>query len=103
MITISGDERPGSIFQFSSYLAEKGVNITDLYGDTQAGRFVLVSEVQVPPQWDIGMLQADLEHLGQQTRFHGADAARKPFHGDERIAAPARDEPIRDTSPHAEN
>lgn len=69
VITIMGDDRPGSVFRLSSYLAEKGVNITDLYGDTQQGRFVLVSQVQVPPQWDIGMLQADLEHIGLELGF----------------------------------
>lgn len=69
IITIIGEDRPGSIFRFSSYLAEKGVNITDLYGDTQHGRFMLVSEVQVPPQWNIAMLQADLENLGQELGF----------------------------------
>ena len=41
----------------------------DLYGNRQESRFVLVSQVQVPPQWDIGMLQADLEHLGQEMGF----------------------------------
>jgi glycine cleavage system transcriptional repressor len=69
IITVMGDDRPGSVFRFSSYLAEKGVNITDLYGDTQQGRFVMVSQVQVPPQWNIAMLQADLEHLGQELGF----------------------------------
>lgn len=69
VITIIGEDRPGSIFRVSSYLAEKGVNITDLYGDTQQGRFMLVSEVQVPPQWDIAMLQADLEHIGMELGF----------------------------------
>lgn len=69
VVTIIGEDRPGSVFRFSSYLAEKGVNIVDLYGDTQQGRFLLVSEVQVPPQWDIGMLQADLEHIGQELGF----------------------------------
>lgn len=69
VVTMIGEDRPGSIFRFSSYLAEKGVNITDLYGDTRQGRFMLVSEVQVPPHWDIAMLQADLEHLGQELGF----------------------------------
>lgn len=69
IITVMGDDRPGTVFRFSSYLAEKGVNITDLFGDRQQNRFVLVSQVQVPPQWDIAMLQADLEHLGQEMGF----------------------------------
>ncbi len=69
VITVMGEDQPGTIFRVSSYLAEKGVNITDLYGDRQQNRFVLVSQVQVPPQWDIAMLQADLEHLGEQLGF----------------------------------
>jgi glycine cleavage system transcriptional repressor len=69
IVTIMGEDRPGTISRFSNYMAEKGVNITDLYGDRQESRFVLVSQVQVPPQWDIGMLQADLEHLGQEMGF----------------------------------
>jgi glycine cleavage system transcriptional repressor len=69
VITVMGEDRPGTIFRVSSYLAEKGVNITDLYGDRQQNRFVLVSQVQVPPQWDIAMLQADLEHMGEQLGF----------------------------------
>lgn len=69
VVTIIGEDRPGTIFRFSSYLAEKGVNIIDLYGDSQQGRFLLVSEVQVPSQWDITMLQADLEHMGQELGF----------------------------------
>lgn len=69
IVTVMGEDRPGTVSRFSSYLAEKGVNITDLYGDRQESRFVLVSQVQIPPQWDIGMLQADLEHLGQEMGF----------------------------------
>ncbi len=69
VITVIGEDQPGTVFRVSSYLAEKGVNITDLYGDRQQNRFVLVSQVQVPPQWDIAMLQADLEHLGEQLGF----------------------------------
>ena len=30
---------------------------------------MLVSQVQVPPQWNIAMLQADLEHIGQELGF----------------------------------
>ncbi len=69
VITVIGEDQPGTIFRVSSYLAEKGVNITDLYGDRQQNRFVLVSQVQVPPQWNIAMLQADLEHIGEQMGF----------------------------------
>ncbi len=69
VVTIMGEDRPGTIYRFASYLAEKGVNITDLYGENKQGHFVLVSQVQVPPQWDIAMLQADLEHLGQELGF----------------------------------
>jgi glycine cleavage system transcriptional repressor len=69
IITAFGEDRPGTIFRFCSYLAEKGVNIVDLYGNRQGERFVLISQVQIPPQWDIAMLQADLEYQGQELGF----------------------------------
>jgi len=69
IITAFGEDRPGTIFRFTSYLADKGVNIVDLYGDRADDRFVLISQVQIPPQWDLAMLQADLEHMGAELGF----------------------------------
>ncbi len=69
IITAFGEDRPGTIFRFTSYLADKGINIVDLYGDRADDQFVLISQVQIPPQWDLEMLQADLEHMGAELGF----------------------------------
>ena len=76
VITAFGPDKPGVLLRFSQYLAGKDINIIDLYGDRKAPRdpgrgedFVLISQVQIPPHWDIAMLQADLEHIGQEEGF----------------------------------
>lgn len=69
VVTCFGPDSPGVIHRFSALLAEKGVNIVDLYGQLSGGQFVLVSQVQIPRQWDLAMLQADLEHLGREQKY----------------------------------
>lgn len=64
VVTCFGPDAPGVIFRFSSLLADKGINIVDLYGQLDGGQFVLISQVQVPRRWDLAMLRADLEQLG---------------------------------------
>ena len=69
VVTCFGPDAPGVIARFSGLLAEKGINIVDLYGELTGSQFVLVSQVQIPPRWDLAMLQADLEHLGREQGF----------------------------------
>ena len=69
VITASGPDKPGVLLQFSQYLAGKDINIVDLYGDRTESNFVLISQVEVPRQWDIRQLQADLEEMGRETGF----------------------------------
>ncbi len=69
VVTAFGEDRPGIIRQFSEYLASKDVNIVDLYGSLQGGEFVLSSQVEIPANWDITMLQTDLEELGKELGF----------------------------------
>jgi len=69
VITAFGEDRPGIVRRFSQYLAGKDVNIIDLYGDRSGDRFVLISQVELPPRWDIQMLQADLEEIGKEEGF----------------------------------
>jgi glycine cleavage system transcriptional repressor len=63
IITAFGADQAGVVLRFSRYLADKGINITDLYGTVAEGQFILTGQVCVPARWDIRMLQADLEHL----------------------------------------
>lgn len=69
VISAFGKDQPGIVRRFSQYLAGKDVNIVDLYGDRKGGEFVLIGQVEVPTRWDIRMLQADLEHMGEELGF----------------------------------
>lgn len=69
VITAFGPDREGIILRFSRFLADKGINIVDLFGNRQDNRFVLVGQVQVPRRWDIAMLQTDLEHLAAEAGY----------------------------------
>ena len=69
VVTCFGPDAPGVIYRFSSLLADKGVNIVDLYARLDGQQFVLISQVHVPCQWDLPMLQADLEALGAEQGF----------------------------------
>ncbi len=69
VITAFGKDKPGIIYRLSQYLAGKDINVVDLYWDTKAEDFVLVAQVEIPTQWEIRMLQADLEEMGKEQGF----------------------------------
>ncbi len=69
VITAFGQDQPGIVRRFSQYLAGKDINIVDLYGDRTGEEFVLIGQVEVPTHWDIRMLQADLEQMGEELGF----------------------------------
>ena len=69
VVTAFGQDRPGIVLRFSQYLAGKDINIIDLYGDRTGEEFVLISQVEIPQRYDIGMLQADLEEMGNELGF----------------------------------
>ena len=69
VITAFGQDKPGIVRRFSQYLAEKDINIIDLYGGPKGDDFVLVSQVEIPARWEITMLQADLEEMGKEEGF----------------------------------
>jgi len=69
VITAFGKDQPGIVRRFSQYLAGKDINIVDLYGDRTGEEFVLIGQLEVPKRWDIRMLQADLEQMGEELGF----------------------------------
>jgi len=69
VITAFGKDQPGIVRHFSQYLAGKDINITDLYGDRTGDDFVLIGQLEVPTRWDLRLLQADLEQMGQELGF----------------------------------
>ena len=70
VITAFGRDRNGIVSAFSRYLAEKDVNIIDLYGNrTGKEEFLLISQVEVDARHDIQNLQLDLEGIGSELGF----------------------------------
>lgn len=69
VISAFGEDQPGIVRRFSQYLASKDINIVDLYGDRTGNEFVLIGQVEVPVRWDVRMMQADLEQMGQELGF----------------------------------
>jgi len=69
VITAFGADQPGIVRRFSQYLASKDINIVDLYGDRSGDEFVLIGQLEVPTKWDIRLLQADLEQMGNELGF----------------------------------
>lgn len=69
VITAFGKDQPGIVRRFSQYLAGRDINIVDLYGDRTGDEFVLIGQLEVPTRWDIGMLQTDLEQMGEELGF----------------------------------
>ena len=69
VISAFGEDQPGIVRRFSQYLASKDINIVDLYGDRTGNEFVLIGQVEVPARWDVRMMQADLEQMGQELGF----------------------------------
>ncbi len=69
VITAFGKDKPGIIYRLSQYLAGKDINVVDLYWDTKVEDFVLVAQVEIPQQWEIRMLQADLEEMAAEQGF----------------------------------
>jgi predicted amino acid-binding ACT domain protein len=69
VVSAFGKDQPGIVRRFSQYLAGKDINIVDLYGDRTGEDFVLIGQVEVPERWDVRMMQADLEQMGQELGF----------------------------------
>lgn len=69
VITAFGTDQPGIVRQFSQYLAGKDINIVDLYGERSGDEFVLIGQLEIPVRWNIRMLQADLEQMGEDLGF----------------------------------
>ncbi len=69
VVSCFGPDTAGVICRFSALLADKGINIVDLYGQLRGDQFVLISQVQIPRRWDLAMLQADIEQLGRELGF----------------------------------
>lgn len=69
IITLIGPDRPGVLHALTGYLASKQINIDDLHCQTTEGEFLVICQVSVPDELDVGALQADLEESGKKLQF----------------------------------
>jgi glycine cleavage system transcriptional repressor len=69
VITAFGKDQPGIVKEFSRYLADHDINITDLYGDRNGDEFVLIGQLTIPANINIGNLLDDLEETGKEFGF----------------------------------
>ena len=71
LLTVLGDDHPGSIHGIAGCLAAHGVNIVDLHARVEGTRFALVMEAFLPPDLSPATIRAELERYG---RDHGLEA-----------------------------
>ena len=70
VITVFGKDKPGIVQNFSAYLADREINIVDLYGALRGeDEFVLIGQVEVPTHWKLDMLQSELAYMGKELGF----------------------------------
>ena len=70
VITAFGKDEPGIVSQFSAYLADREINIDDLYCDRRGqNEFVLIGQVSVPTHWNLETLQTELAYMGKELGF----------------------------------
>lgn len=69
VLTLLGPDRTGIVWRLTQYLAGKDINIIDLYSERRGEDLVLISQLEIPPQWEINLLKADLEELAGEAGF----------------------------------
>ena len=69
IVTSIGPDKPGILNTLSKYLANRGVNIDDLYCVVEEGNFVVICQVTIPAAVDVFTLQTDLEAVGRKGGF----------------------------------
>lgn len=68
VVMTRGKDKPGTIFEITSFLVEQGINIEDwMVGEEEDGNIVYIAQVTVPENVDFRMLQES---------FHDAMASR---------------------------
>jgi len=66
---VQGQDQPGTVHQFASYLAKKGINILDCYAQAQEGLFNMILEVSIPRGVDIPEMQSEINWMGVEMGF----------------------------------
>ena len=79
VLTVHGGDRPGIVSAVTRVVAEAGGNVTDLTTRLASGLYLLVAEVDLPPEADPAALDARLREAGQ---LLGVGVALRPAEAD---------------------
>jgi predicted amino acid-binding ACT domain protein len=66
VLTVTGPDQRGIIHRISSYLASRGISISDFYARVEEGQFVMIIEIDIAPQTDVRTIQDDLAAMGEE-------------------------------------
>ena len=69
VLTAFGQDKPGIVRRFSEYLAGKEINILDLFAHRQGADFLLIGQLEIPTNYNLAVLQADLERIAAELAF----------------------------------
>lgn len=66
VLTITGTDTSGLVYQISSNMARRGVNIVDISGHRENDQIVLVAQLVVPEKIDLMCLQDEFAAIGMK-------------------------------------
>jgi predicted amino acid-binding ACT domain protein len=69
VLTLLGPDRRGIVWKLAQYLAGKDINIIDLFSERRGEDLVLISQLEIPPSWEVNLLKADLEEIAGEAGF----------------------------------
>jgi glycine cleavage system transcriptional repressor len=69
VLTAFGEDRPGIVLRFTEYLAERDINIVDLYAERRGTDFLLIAQLEVPTALDFPGVQAEVGAIADDLGF----------------------------------
>lgn len=66
VLTITGKDTSGLVYQISNNMARRGVNIVDISGHREGDQIVLVAQLVVPEEIDLMCLQDEFAAIGMK-------------------------------------
>jgi glycine cleavage system transcriptional repressor len=69
ILSATGEDRKGAIYDISITLGNLGINILDIATYLQGDQFVMVAQIQLPRDFDVEILQDKLAAIGSQGGF----------------------------------
>jgi glycine cleavage system transcriptional repressor len=72
VLTLHGADRPGIVAEVTALLAQVGGNVTEMTTRLTGDLYVLVCEVDLPPQRDATIVAREVAEMGERLGVHAA-------------------------------